>query len=129
MRGHRVHDGAHTAIVEEQLLEAKSSERRGSKFITFDRDMFERPTAAERRHRERSAAQDLVHRLALPEAVIGGVLDDPAPEAHLVEPALSSQLAGAAGLHVGVVVVVVPREPARVVVVAARAFLLVDSLV
>src|SRR5437660_11091622 len=35
MRGHRVHDGARTAIVEEQLLESKSPERRGSKFITF----------------------------------------------------------------------------------------------
>ena len=49
--------------------------------------------------------EDLVHGQIGPEAVIGGVGDDLAPEAELVHAALAAEFACGAGEHVGVPVV------------------------
>ena len=64
-----------------------------------------------RRHRERLAGQNLVHRLVPPERIVARMRQDLAPEADLLEPALPAQLARRSRLHEHVVVVEVAGPP------------------
>ena len=73
------------------------------------------PEAGDQHHRhgQRLRGQHLVHRLLLPEGVVGGMLQQLAPEAELLHAVPAAQLAGGAGRQVLVVVVVVGRPPLR----------------
>jgi hypothetical protein len=73
---------------------------------------------------ERFAGQDPVHRLRLPEFVIGGMSHDLAPEPHLFQAVLASHFAGGAGVQVKVIFVAIARPPMGGVV--AGPFLLIN---
>ena len=76
------------------------------------------------RHGQRPGRQHPVHRLLAPEGVVARVLQELAPEPHLLEAMAAPQLSRRARPQVHVIVVEMVRPPRRVV--AAGGFLLVD---
>ena len=84
------------------------------------------PQAVHEHHRdtERPRAQQLVHGLVAPEGVVGRVLQDLAPEAHLLQAVAAPHLPRRAGGQPLVVVVEMARPPLRLGV--ARGLLLPD---
>src|SRR5258708_33413860 len=75
---------------------------------------------------QRLFGQQLVHRLILPERIVGGMLSDRTPEADLLQPAGCGHGAGGADPQVLVVSVAIAGPP--LLVVLARGLLVVDII-